>query len=294
MKTSYEIATDFPYESKFEVVNGHKLHYIDHGNKKKDPILFLHGIPAYSYIWRNIIPQVAKDARCIALDFIGMGKSDKPDIDYTFGEHEDYLSKFINQLGLHNVTLMAHGFGGIIGLSYAMNNDNNIKALSLYEAYVHSFTDKKVSIPTRQLLTFLQSNPEESYNAVVNKNFLIKKTLAHGLVRQITPAEFVQYEAPLKEKKDREILWKNLMQFKDSANTLIAQQSKYLQKSNKPKLMLYNLPGFVTSMETINWCQCNISNLTTVELGEGYNFGQETDPKGFGSKLKKWYIGLQD
>jgi len=294
MKKLYEISTDFPYESKFEVVNGHKMHYIDHGSHKKDPMIFLHGLPAHSYIWRNIIPYLSKNARCIALDLIGMGKSDKPDIDYSFTEHTDYLDKFIAQLGLKNVTLVMHGFGGTVGLLYAMKNDVNVKALSLYEVYTHAFSDKKTSLPAKQLLDFMAENPKESYKAVVNNNFLLKKILAHGLVRQITPVEFANYEAPLKDKKDREILWKNLTQLHDSANDLITKQCKYLQINNKPKLMLYSLPGFVTSMEAVEWCQCNIPNLSVVEIGEGYNFGQETDPKGFATVLKKWYQDIDD
>lgn len=84
-----EISAKFPVESKFLEVNGSRMHYIDVG--KGDPILFLHGQPTSSYLWRNIIPHLQESARCIAPDLIGMGKSDKPDIPYTFLDHYKYL-----------------------------------------------------------------------------------------------------------------------------------------------------------------------------------------------------------
>ena len=89
------ISPDFPFESKFLEVNGSKIHYVDVG--EGDTILFLHGQPTSSYLWRNIIPHLQHNARCIAPDLIGMGKSDKPDIAYTFEDHYDYLEKFIEK-----------------------------------------------------------------------------------------------------------------------------------------------------------------------------------------------------
>ena len=79
------ISTEFPFQSNFVEVHGSKIHYIDEG--KGEPILFLHGNPTSSYLWRNIIPHLTNNARCIAPDLIGMGKSDKPDIEYRFFDH---------------------------------------------------------------------------------------------------------------------------------------------------------------------------------------------------------------
>ncbi len=80
--TQQEISAAFPFESKFVEVEGSKLHYVEEGSG--DPVLFLHGNPTSSYLWRNVIPHVSPLARCVALDLIGMGKSDKPDIEYRF------------------------------------------------------------------------------------------------------------------------------------------------------------------------------------------------------------------
>ena len=102
--TSEAISAAFPFESQYVDVVGSKMHYIDEGSG--DPILFLHGNPTSSYLWRNIIPYAAEMGRAIAPDLIGMGKSDKPDIEYRFFDHVRYIEGFIEALGLQNITLV--------------------------------------------------------------------------------------------------------------------------------------------------------------------------------------------
>jgi len=79
------ISSDYPFDSKFVTVNGSKIHYIEEG--QGDVILFLHGMPSWSYLWRNVIPHLSKHARCIALDLVGFGRSEQPDIEYSVADH---------------------------------------------------------------------------------------------------------------------------------------------------------------------------------------------------------------
>ena len=94
---SADISSDFPFESRFTEINGSNMHYIDVG--EGEPILFLHGQPTSSYLWRNIIPHLQNNYRCIAPDLIGMGKSDKPKLDYNYHDHYDYLENNVYQVG---------------------------------------------------------------------------------------------------------------------------------------------------------------------------------------------------
>ncbi|KAB2823009.1 MAG: alpha/beta fold hydrolase, partial [Candidatus Dadabacteria bacterium] len=96
MITKQKISTDFPYKSNYIEVHGSRMHYVDEG--AGNPVLFLHGNPTSSYLWRNIIPYVKPLARCIAPDLIGMGKSDKPDIEYRFFDHAKYVEGFIEKM----------------------------------------------------------------------------------------------------------------------------------------------------------------------------------------------------
>ena len=103
------ISPDFPFSSHFADVHGSRMHYIEQG--EGDPILFLHGNPTSCYLWRNIIPHMTPPGHCVAPDLIGMGKSDKPDIDYRFFDHAKYIEGFIDALGLKNITLVVHELG---------------------------------------------------------------------------------------------------------------------------------------------------------------------------------------
>ena len=102
MAESNSISEDFPFESHFVEVNGRRIHYVEQGEGA--PIVFLHGNPTSSYLWRNIIPYAAKQGRAFAVDLIGMGKSDKPDIPYRFFDHVPFVDGFIKALGLQDIS----------------------------------------------------------------------------------------------------------------------------------------------------------------------------------------------
>ena len=127
-----EISPAFPFESKFVNVRGSKMHCVEQG--EGDPILFLHGNPTSSYLGRNVIPHVSAHGRCIALDLIGMARSDKPDLEYRFFEHMNYVEGFIEELELVNITLVIHDWGSRIGFHYATQHQDNVKAIAFMEA----------------------------------------------------------------------------------------------------------------------------------------------------------------
>ncbi len=144
------ISAEFPFESRFVTVRGSRMHYVEQG--EGDPILFLHGNPTSSYLWRNIIPHVSGLGRCIAPDLIGMGKSDKPDIGYRFFDHVSYLEGFIEALGLENITLVIHDWGSGLGFHYARRHADNVKGLAFMEAYSRWLTETELP----KLLLFAQ------------------------------------------------------------------------------------------------------------------------------------------
>ena len=130
--TSKDISSEFRFTSRFIEVNGSNIHFIEEGTG--DPIVFIHGNPTSSYLWRNIIPYLTPHARCIALDLIGMGKSDKPEIDYRLVDHINYVEGFIEKMELTNITFVIHDWGSALGFHYAMHHESNIKGLSFSEA----------------------------------------------------------------------------------------------------------------------------------------------------------------
>src|SRR3984957_20048967 len=136
MSNDTQISAADPHpRKKLELINTW-ISYADTG--AGDPILFLHGMPTSSYLWRNIIPHLDSLGRCIAPDLIGMGKSDKPDIEYSIFDHLKYIEKFIETLNLKNIILVVHGWGSVIGLHYAMNHEANCKGIVCYESYLRT------------------------------------------------------------------------------------------------------------------------------------------------------------
>jgi haloalkane dehalogenase len=129
-----EISAEMPYETQFIEVLGSKMAYVEAG--EGDPILFLHGNPTSKYLWRNVMPWLEGQGHVIALDLIGMGESDKPDIGYTFAEHSEYLDGFIEALGLEQITLVIHDWGSGLGFDYAQRHPDNVKGIAFMEAVV--------------------------------------------------------------------------------------------------------------------------------------------------------------
>ena len=129
---SFTPSADMPYEKKYVEVNGSQMAYVDEG--EGDPILFLHGQPTSSYLWRNVMPLVEGHGRIIAPDNIGFGKSDQPELDYTFGDHYAYFEAFVTALELENITLVVHDWGSGLGLHFAAQNPDKIKGIVTMES----------------------------------------------------------------------------------------------------------------------------------------------------------------
>lgn len=130
----------YPFDSRWITLEGSKMHYIDAG--AGDIILFVHGTPEWSFAYRNIILALQNNFRCIAVDLLGFGLSDKPPhVEYTCEAHARRLKKFIDALELQNITLMANDFGGGIGVSYAINRPDNVKNIILYNTWMWSLKE---------------------------------------------------------------------------------------------------------------------------------------------------------
>src|SRR3990167_8367408 len=178
--TVESISADFPYASHFVDVYGSKMHYVEQGDG--DPILLLHGVPASSYVWRNVIPHLASLGRCIALDLIGFGKSEKPSIQYTILDHIKYVEKFIETLQLKKIILVLHGWGSIIGFDYAMRHETLCKGLVFYEAYLRPLHADDISLPSQEQMLFWQ-NEKDINDLTINGTSFIDKILAQRMIR---------------------------------------------------------------------------------------------------------------
>lgn len=293
--TPEKISADFPYTSNYLEVYGSKMHYIEQGSG--DPILFLHGMPTSSYLWRNIIPHLATLGRCIAPDLIGMGKSDKPDIAYSITDHIKYIEQLIETLHLKNITFIMHGWGSIIGFDYAMRHENNCKGLVFYESYLRPFTDNDVSLPLQEQLYSLTAQ-EDMYDLVVNGSYFVDKVLPQAMMRSLSQEEISHYREPFLKEQSGKALFQYLQELPTGKNNnqvekIIAEYSKKLTTSTLPKLMLYSVPGFVTTIATAMWAKENLPNLEIVDVGEELHYAQESNPFLMGEAISIWMQGVE-
>jgi haloalkane dehalogenase len=287
------VASNFPYQSKFIDLNDTKMHYIEEG--EGDPILFLHGIPTSCYIWRNIIPHLTALGRCIAPDLIGFGKSGKPNIDYHLSDHCRFIESFIEKLNLKNIILVVHGFGSIIGLDYAMRNPERFKGIVFYESYLRPVNTEDFSLPYAEQNYQIQN--EDVYQTFMNGATFIDRILPLGMIRPLSDEELKYYREPFLEENTQKPLLQYLQELprdNNETNQMIANYSEKLVKSSIPKLMLYSVPGFITTIATVMWAKENLQNLQINEVGEALHYGQESNPVLIGESISVWLQGLPE
>jgi haloalkane dehalogenase len=288
------ISANFPFESKYVEIHGSKIHYIDEG--AGDPILFLHGNPTSSYLWRNIIPYLVPHGRCIAPDLIGMGKSDKPNLAYRFVDHAKYVEGFIKKLNLSNITLVIHDWGSGLGFHYAMRHESNVKAIAFMEALVTPM--KWEEFPSGNKVGFkLFRTPGVGWFMISVMNMFLNKLVPEMIVRKLSQEEKNYYDAPYKTIKSRKPVrqWPNEIPISgqpSDMHEIITNYSQKLQESEIPKLLFFAHPGAIIDAKKLAWCKQNLKNLKAVDIGKGLHFIQEDNPDLIGDELAKWYQSL--
>lgn len=285
-----EISADFPFESRYIEVLGSTMHYVEEG--EGDPILFLHGNPTSSYLWRNIIPHVSDQGRAIALDLIGMGKSDKPDIDYTFQDHIRYVEAFIRALDLKNITLVIHDWGSGIGLNYAAHNADNVVGIAMMEAMVAGAFPRDF-LPAEGSFFYNLRHPEIGPRLIYDENFFVELALPGGVWRGLSEAEMEHYRAPYIERDARKptYVWPQEVPFADGpARNAEAMESymAWLTGSDVPVLLFYVSPGAIISPATAETLAGSLRNIETRFLGPGSHFIQEDYPHQIGQGIADW------
>lgn len=294
---------DFQYRSHYVEVMGSKMHYVDTGGEG-DPIVLLHGQPTWSYLWRNVIPHLEEGRRVIALDLIGFGKSDKPDIDYTVEQHAQYLEGFMDALALDDMTLVIHDWGSFLGFDYANKHRDRVKAIAFMEAVVGAGRPPADYKPTAEEAKMRQEffgiiqtvrTPQVGEKAINEDNLFIETGMPKAVVRKLTEDEMNAYREPFPAGSNR----KPMLQFprqisfdgKNPAyvvNGLTAYSEYLTTASEMPLLMLHASPGFIGDRWQVQWVEENYRNVETQALGAGKHYVQEDHPEKIGKSIANW------
>ncbi|NER78813.1 MAG: haloalkane dehalogenase [Leptolyngbya sp. SIO1D8] len=290
-----EISSETPYDYKFVEVLGSQIAYVEAG--EGDPILFLHGQPTSSYLWRNIMPHLEDQGRVIAPDNIGFGQSDQPELDYTFGDHYRYLDAFIKQLDLKNVTLVVHDWGSGLGLHYARLNPDNVKAIVTMEAIIAPLipAESYEALPT-ELGNFFRMvrDPENGRKLLIEDNFFVEGALPGFIVRPLAEEAHDVYRAPFPTEASRIQVnqWPNEMPIgrqPQETHDIVTAYNAWLEETEIPWLFLYATPGALNPPETAEYWAARAQNIETVYIGAGLHYVQEDQPYAIGRAISDWY-----
>jgi len=280
---------------KYKEVNGLKMAYVEVGQGSSPSIVFLHGNPTSSYLWRNIMPHVADLGRCIAPDLIGMGDSDKlsdsgPER-YTFVEHQRYLDGLLHQLSLGNeVVLVIHDWGSALGFDWARRHPQRVKGVAYMEAIVRPMRWSDWNEAARPVFQGLRSSAGEQM--VLEKNIFVERVLPGSIERQLSDDEMAEYRRPfLSPGEDRRPThtWPRQIPLDgepEDVVQVVEAYARYFSASDLPKLLVSAEPGAILTGEQLEFCRA-WRNQTEVTVA-GSHFIQEDSAEEIGSALRSW------
>jgi haloalkane dehalogenase len=278
--------------SKEVTVRGTPLHYLDAG--VGDPVLFIHGNPTSSVLWRNVIGPVARSGRrCLALDLVGMGQSGKPDIEYRLSDHIAYVDGFVQALALTDLTMVGHDWGAVIALDHARRFPGRVKGVAFLEGHIHPIDHwGDLDEGGREMFRRLRS-PGLGEQLVIEENFFIETVLPAGMLRIPSEEEMEVYRAPYREPASRQpiLRWIREIPIEGSPADVIdvveANQGVIADPA-MPTLLLHATPGAVITEPEVAWCRDHGAALTVIDIGPGTHFLPEDRPEQIAANLCRW------
>jgi haloalkane dehalogenase len=263
-----------------------EISYVDTG--AGEPVVFLHGNPTSSYLWRNVIPHVEGLGRCLAPDLVGMGDSGAaPDGSYRFVDHARYLDAWFEALGLTNVTLVVHDWGSALGFYWAYRHPERVRGIAYMEAVVRPLTWEEWRDESRQIFQDLRSEAGEEM--VLEKNLFIEGILPSAVLRDLTEEEMNVYRRPYLEPGESRrptLTWPRELPINgepEDVVSIVDDYSEWLAQSDVPKLFVNAEPGAMLTGSQREFCRTwpNQEEVTV----RGVHFVQEDSPHEIGEAV---------
>jgi haloalkane dehalogenase len=281
-----------PHPRKRIPLLGTEISYVDTG--VGDPIVFLHGNPSSSYLWRNIIPHVAHLGRCLAPDLVGMGASGAaPDGAYRFIDHARYLDAWFDAVEIHdNVTLVLHDWGSALGFHWAQRHSDRVKAIAYMEAIVQprSWSD----FPEGRDVLFCAMRSPDGERLVLDENFFVETVLPKSVLRTLNDEEMTAYRAPFPTRESRlpTLVFPRELPIDGAPHdvtNVVETYGSWLAGSPLPKLLVSAEPGALLTGRALQFARTwpNQHEITV----PGSHYIQEDSPQHIGAALRAF---LQD
>ena len=284
-----------PHAKKFATVDGKRMAYVELGGG--EPVfLFLHGNPTSSYLWRNVMSEVAGFGRCVAPDLIGMGDSDKiehpgPDT-YRFTTHRDFLWGFIEAaIGRDSrLVLVGHDWGSVLGFDWANHHRDRMRGIVYMEAIVRPLSwDEWPDVSRRVFQGFRSAAGEEM---ILDKNMFVERVLPASILRKLESAEMAEYRRPFAN--SREERWPTLAWPREipidreplAVVELVTAYADWMAENDIPKLFVNAEPGAILVGRQREFCR-RWRNQTEITV-PGSHFIQEDSGREIGEAIARW------
>jgi haloalkane dehalogenase len=292
-----DVSPEDPFPRSRIRVKDAELAYVDVG--EGDPIVFLHGNPTSSYLWRNVIPHVRHLGRCLAPDLIGMGESGKlPDPGpgtYSFATHAAYLEEWLEKVQLTGpVTFVLHDWGSALGFDWAARHPDRVRGIAFTEALVTPIIWADWPEPGRAVFQTMRGPDGET--VVLEKNVFVERILPASVARGLTPEALEHYRQPYGTPQDRwpTLEWPRQIPIANvppAVHDVVARYGQWLAHSDVPKLFLNADPGFLLVGRPRSVVR-KWPALTEVTV-PGAHFVPEDSPHEIGRALAGWIPGLR-
>jgi haloalkane dehalogenase len=271
-----------------------EMSYVDVG--EGDPIVFLHGNPTSSYLWRNIIPSVGHLGRCLAPDLVGMGASGRsPNGAYRFVDHVKYLDAWFDAVDLrHDVLLVLHDWGSALGFHWAQRYAERVQGIAYMEALVQP--RRWSDFPNGRDTAFRALRSEKGQAMVLDDNFFVETVLPKSIMRALTEEEMDAYRTPFRTRDSR---WPTLMWPRElpiegmpaDVVSIVDDYAGWLATTDVPKLFISAEPGALLVGRAREFCR-TWRNQLEVSV-KGIHFVQEDSPDEIGAALRAFVGGLR-
>jgi haloalkane dehalogenase len=280
------------FPKKYVTVLGKKMAYCEIG--EGNPILFQHGNPTSSYLWRNIMPHLETHGRCIAIDLIGMGDSEKledsGDNTYSYHIQKKYFDACLEELGIHeNITLVIHDWGSALGFHWAQEHPSQVKGICYMEGIVTPLKWEDWNQDAKGIFQGFRS--EAGTEMILRKNLFIEAVLPGSIIRDLSTEEMDEYRRPFINELDRRptLDWPRHIPIENHPKDIceiVKSYGEWMSVNEIPKLFINAEPGAILTGQQREFCR-TWKNQTEVTVS-GSHFIQEDSPHEIGSAICEW------
>ena len=268
--------------------------YYEEAHAGGTPVVFLHGNPGSSHLWRNVLPAIDLPARLLAPDLIGMGRSGKPEVPYRFADHSRYLDAWFDRLDLDRVVLVGHDWGGALAFDWAARHPGRVRGVAFFETIVRPMSRSELGDGPRSRAEAMRGPQGEEL--VLDSTFFLRSAFTGGVLHPVGEQNMAVYLAPYPTRDSRRPIleWARSLPLDGRPADVAARVSQYgewlADSVGVPKLLLTfdSSPTLLIGTEMAEWCRSNIAALRIRHCGPAGHHAPEDQPEAIAGAITTW------